>query len=1125
MNYRSTFYKLAAVLVILASTAEFSRAQFCDSLVPTFNVDLSASPIMNWTSPPIVRDGNCCGTTAPDNCLEFVITLHPQAIAVNFNIASGAIPPGALFYQINCGPPTPVGSPICLTGPGPHVLTFCKPGNNNNTFSVVSYSAPIIGPDLTLSAACQGFIYAQYYDETTVSWTSIAPGAVGAYDNLLSCTASCDTTYITAPVGAPPFVDYLVCGMDAGGCDPNPICDTIRVHFIPPVSVILSSPVTSLCPGETTTMTATAAGGSGGYTLIWSNGFGGTSQVLGPGTYTVDVQDTSGCFVATDQLTLVALPAPPVNAGPDQMVCDGAAVILSAGGATSYIWDNGVMDGQAFIPSIGSVTYTVSGTDNNGCTASDQVVVTVNPLPLVSAGTDVSVCVGSSVTLNGSGAVSYVWTGGVLDGQAFTPALGTSIYTVTGTDANGCVNTDDVQVLVNPLPVIDAGADQVLCQGESTTVNGTGASSLTWSGGILNNTPFTPALGTNTYVLTGIDGNGCQNTDDLTITVNPLPLVDAGADQIVCEGTAVVLSGSGAMTYVWNNGIADGVAFTPNVGATSYTLTGTDANGCVASDQVVVMVNPLPLVSAGNDVSVCIGNTVTLNGSGAVSYVWTGGILDGQPFTPALGTSVFTVSGTDANGCVNTDDVLVVVNPLPVIDAGADQVLCQGESTVVNGSGATTLSWSSGIQNNTAFMPPVGTTTYVLTGTDGNGCQNTDDLTITVNPLPQVDAGPDQIVCEGLSVIFDASGASTYVWSNGAANQSTVVLGVGTWGFTVVGTDANGCSNEDGVQFTVNPLPELEAGADISLCEGELYTLSAVSNGSISWNSGQPNGAVFNPDLGNTELIATATSTFGCIALDSLVVSVHENPIVIAQDVEICFGELAVLTAFGAESYVWTGGVTNGVGFYPESTQSYSVIGTDANGCTGSATAIVTVHDLPYVNFKILDLSLTTMESTTGFENLSQGATTYYWDFGDGSPGSTAFEPEHTFPGDQGGEYVITLTGYSEFGCPAQKIKYVHVFPDYTVYVPNTFTPDHNGQNEVFKPVMDGFDPQKYTLYIFNRWGDLIFESHDMEVGWDGTFAGQDFQVQDNVYVWKIIAGLKESSDTKIFVGHVALLK
>ena len=140
-----------------------------------------------------------------------------------------------------------------------------------------------------------------------------------------------------------------------------------------------------------------------------------------------------------------------------------------------------------------------------------------------------------------------------------------------------------------------------------------------------------------------------------------------------------------------------------------------------------------------------------------------------------------------------------------------------------------------------------------------------------------------------------------------------------------------------------------------------------------------------------------------------------------------------------------------------------------------------------------------TSASTTGFDNLSVGAVSFNWNFGDGSPISYLFEPTHEFPYDQAGTYEVILTGETEYGCIAEKVKYVYVLQDYTIYVPNTFTPDGNGKNEFFKPVMDGFDEDKFTLYIFNRWGDLIFESHDMDYGWDGSFKNVD-RVQDGVF-------------------------
>ena len=323
--------------------------QICDGTVPSMNVDLSASPNLSWTSPLIARNGNCCGTSNPDRCLEFVITLHPDAIAINFSITSGAIPPGALFYQIDCGPVTPVGAPICLNGPGPYTLTFCKPGNNTNEYSITSYSSPIIGPDITLNSGCTDFIYANYYNEPSVTWNSIFPGAPGAYNSYLSCTNSCDTTYVTAPIGAPAYVDYLVCGNDIGGCNPNPICDTIRVNFVSPVSVSLSADNMNLCAGQTTTINAVASGGSPAYSYLWNTLETTSSIIGGPGTYFVEVRDSSLCLVASDTIIINQFPIPPVNGGPDQVVCEGTAVILNGSGANIYSWDNGITDGVPFV--------------------------------------------------------------------------------------------------------------------------------------------------------------------------------------------------------------------------------------------------------------------------------------------------------------------------------------------------------------------------------------------------------------------------------------------------------------------------------------------------------------------------------------------------------------------------------------------------------------------------------------------------------------------------------------------------------------------------------------------------------------------------------------------------------
>lgn len=1101
-----------------------ANAQYCDSTVPTFNVDLSASPNMNWVSPAITRQGHCCGVTNPDVCIEFVITLNANAIAVNFNIASGAVPPGALFYQIDCGPQTPVGSPICLNGPGPHHLTFCKPGNNNNSFSITSYSDPIIGPDITLNAGCSGDIFAQYYNEPSITWTSIAPGAMGAYDGLLSCTSGCDTTSVTAPTNPPAYVDYLVCGSDIGGCNPNPICDTIRVNFVQPVQVSISALTTSLCAGETTTLTANSSGGSAPYNYVWSTGATTQQIVVGPGNYSVDVTDTSGCYVATDNIVIQQFAVPPVTAGVDQIVCEGNAVTLSGSGAVSYQWDQGVTDGVSFVQSVGTITYTVTGTDANGCTATDQVDVTVNPLPVVNAGTDQTVCEGTAVTLSGSGAVSYAWDNGVTDGNSFVPAVGTTTYTVIGTDANGCVNTDQVDVTVNPLPIVNAGSDQVVCEGTSVTLSGSGAVSYAWDNGVVDGNSFVPAVGTMTYTVIGTDANGCTNTDQVDVTVNPLPVVNAGADQTACQGSAVTLTATGVQTYAWDNGVTNGVPFGQPVGTMTYTVVGTDANGCSNSDQVDVTVFALPAVDGGPDVAVCEGTQVTLSGTGANSYVWDNGVTNGVPFTQAVGSMTYTVIGTDLNGCSSSDQVNVLVHPTPQVETQADMEFCEGTSAIVYGVGASTYTWTNGAQDNVPFTPPVGNNVYVVTGTDVHGCVDTAAINILVHANPNVFCGVDQEVCDGEEVILSALGALNYAWSGGVNNGVPFTPPVGQFIFSVTGTDANGCTNTDQVMVTVNPNPVVNAGPDQEVCEGTEVTLNANGSQNLTWSLGVTNNQPFVQQVGTVTYTVYDTLPTGCSAMDDVTITVFANPVITTSDAEVCEGGYVTLNGAGGISYQWSNGVQNGIPFAPNGSGIYFVTGYDANGCSGTAMANVTVFENPYVAFTWdnQDLSMTT--PGTDFNNLSQGATSFSWDFGDGVT-SNAFEPYHEFPDQEGGDYWVTLTGTSDEGCIAVATEYIEVEQDYSIFVPNAFTPDNNGVNEIFTPVLFGFDEEDFALFIFNRWGQLVFESHNMDIGWDGTFGSSADAVQDGVFTWKIVARVKNSIDRKTYTGHVTLLK
>ena len=509
------------------------------------------------------------------------------------------------------------------------------------------------------------------------------------------------------------------------------------------------------------------------------------------------------------------------------------------------------------------------------------ITVIVNPLPVVTANSSsASVCAGNSVTLTGGGASTYSWSGGVTNAVPFIPTV-TTTYTVTGTNASGCVNTATTTVTVNtfPLPIVTASSTAAaVCAGASATLTGGGASTYSWSGGVTNAVPFIPSA-TTTYTVTGTNASGCVNTATITVTVNPLPIVTANSTAaVVCSGASVMLTGGGATTYTWNNNVMDAVSFVTTA-TTNYIVTGIDANGCVNTATITVTVNPLPVVTATSTAAaVCPGASVTLNGGGASTYSWSGGVTNAVPFIPSA-TTTYIVTGTNASGCVNTATITVTVNPLPVVTATSTALaVCPGASVTLNGGGASTYSWNNNVTNAVSFIPTA-TTTYMVTGTDVNGCVNTATIAVTVNPLPIVTAtSTAAVVCAGASVILTGGGASTYSWSGGVTNALSFIPNA-TNTYTVTGTDANGCINTTTTTVTVNPLPTLMLLASSQVyCTTDLVgSLSATPTGGV-WTGPGVTGNTFDPSVagfGLHTVVYTYTDNNSCTNTASLLMTVN----------------------------------------------------------------------------------------------------------------------------------------------------------------------------------------------------------------------------------------------------------
>ncbi len=435
----------------------------------------------------------------------------------------------------------------------------------------------------------------------------------------------------------------------------------------------------------------------------------------------------------------------------------------------------------------------------------------------------------------------------------------------------------------------------------------------------------------------------------VTVSVLPNPVVALGADTTVC-GSLLLDAGNPGATFTWSTG-----GTTQQIAATfttSYNVTVFDGS-CYGRDTIQVVVNAQPTVlAAATTGSVCIGNSDVLNAAGANTYNWMPGNLSGATVSvsPTVSTT-YTVIGTDtANGCTDTQQVVVNVNMLPLVGFTASATaVCQGDSLTLNGTGASTYTWSGGVTDGSYFVPST-SGNYIVTGTDINGCIGTDTAMVTVNALPAVGyTASDTLVCENSPVTLAGTGATSYVWSGGVTDGIPYNVSATTT-FTVTGTDGNGCSNSSSVLIQVNAAPVVGFTASApAVCAGDSVNLSGTGAVSYTWSGGITDGVYFYPTA-TASYIVTGTDINGCQAMDTATVTVNSLPnvTVTLPFSTICFDDAnAALTGGSPNGGTWSGtGVTGGVfdptvaGNGPEViTYTY----TDVNGCIGSATQTVTV--------------------------------------------------------------------------------------------------------------------------------------------------------------------------------------
>ncbi|MEY4050470.1 MAG: hypothetical protein RL262_1304 [Bacteroidota bacterium] len=523
-----------------------------------------------------------------------------------------------------------------------------------------------------------------------------------------------------------------------------------------------------------------------------------------------------------------------------------------------------VSDGVVFSPTT-TTTYTVTGTDINSCSNTLSQTVTVNVLPTVTitkaetsgtANNDATICKGATITLSGGGickgatitlsgggASTYSWTGGITNSVAFAPITNTT-YTVTGTDINSCSNTLSQTVTVNPLPIVLATATPVsgeVCLGSNATLTGVGASTYTYTGGVINATAFAPAT-TTTYTVTGTDANGCVNTNTKTITVNPLPIVSATATPVsgeVCLGSNATLTGVGASTYTYTGGVINATAFAPTT-TTTYTVTGTDAKGCVNTNTKTITVNSLPAAPTVTNKEYCFNETaVPLTATNLANHNlgWYGTDASGgtsastapTPSTSIVGSSIYYVSQTNtANSCESPRAAINInvkaLPPTPTITSNSP--VCEGAALTLNTaniSGA--IYYWEGVNGFTSSSvnPTINNATSAIAGNYSlkikfNGCVSplSTPLLVAVNPIPAAPTiSSNSPIEEDKTLNLTASNVpgATYAWSgpNGFTSNiqnPAIVASFANAGSYYATLTLNGCTSANSSPIVVVITPK-----------------------------------------------------------------------------------------------------------------------------------------------------------------------------------------------------------------------------------------------------------------------------------------------------------------------------
>ena len=816
----------------------------------------------------------------------------------------------------------------------------------------------------------------------------------------------------------------------------------------------------------------TAPSGFTSYTWTFPNGTTSTNPTISAnqvGTYYLDI--VSRCGSARDSIEVDFRPAATLDLGTDKQICAGSSVVLNApSGFTSYLWTlpNATTSNVQNLTATEAGTYSLRVTNSCG-TATDNIDVIISPLPTVDLGIDKQICAGSSVVLNApNGFTSYLWT--------LPNATTSNVQNLTATEAgtyslqvtNSCgTATDNIDITILPLPTVDLGTDKQICAGTSTVLNApSGFTSYLWTlpNSTTSNSQNLTATEAGTYSLQVTNSCGTA-TDDINVTISPLPTVDLGTDKQICAGSSVVLNApSGFTSYTWflpNNSVSNLQTIT--VSETGiYKLTVTNSCGA-ATDEIKVQVLPNPSLNLGNDVFTCQNDTTLSAPLGFGSYLWTfpNGITATNQTITANQEGNYILKVENNCGIVR-DTITVSFHQKPNIDLGIDTLLCQNESVTISLPVDYNYLWFDADTSKTRSFSSAGIYYFDIL----NECGTKRDSIIINNYVePTINLGEDRLLCEGETVILSVNNPTNFpvLWNTGQTTNSIEINKKGTYSVQVFSE----CEiYSDSVQINYKNKPNLTPIKDAILCNNENYFVEIDSTNpdvSISWFDGNTDfSRILN---GASEYSYTLTNECGSVSdTFSIVLPNNEDiKIDLGNDKMLCNGESTLLSAAnetGNFSYLWNTGST-------ESQISVNTAGiyfvTVSNSCSSKSDTIK-IEYVEEINTKI---NLTQKDCGEAILNvdLKEGET-IKWN--DGSR-------ESEFIPLKSGIYEAEVSNDCETKIYSIEVEII----DFTKEFPNVITPNDDGFNDAYVLPFEGAQ-----IFVYDRWEKLIYQNDNYKNDW-----------------------------------------